>query len=152
MVSLQRLLDNTPADVKARAKNVTIDNLKVFATKKKDMQAFQFRSQAKAHTEKIFYDTVLEVYPNEVHLNVFEKPDYKHPCWVQCSCPFFLFNCEVALAKVGSSEIQYSNGKKPAITNPKQVPYLCKHLEKLAGLAIPAFRARATNTARYSFI
>lgn len=48
------------------------------------------------------------------------------------NCPFFLFHCEYALARVGSSEIKYSNGKPPYIKNPKYVPYLCKHLTKAA--------------------
>lgn len=48
--------------------------------------------------------------------------------WVHCSCPFFLFHCEVALAKQGSSSVIDSNGKPPVEKNPNMIPMMCKHI------------------------
>lgn len=50
------------------------------------------------------------------------------PVWVSCSCAYFLFHCEVADAESDNSDIKYSNGKGPSITNPNHVAHLCKHL------------------------
>ena len=46
---------------------------------------------------------------------------------VNCSCPDFKYRQEVALNKVGNAMIRDSNGAMPVITNPKMIPYLCKH-------------------------
>jgi hypothetical protein len=51
-----------------------------------------------------------------------------HKTWVHCSCEHFLFTCEYALAKYGSSSIISSNGKPPVITNPRLLPVVCKHI------------------------
>lgn len=56
--------------------------------------------------------------------------------WVSCDCPFFLYHAEVANTRKGSSDIIYSNGASPKITNPGGIPHLCKH-------AISAIRAGA---------
>ena len=51
---------------------------------------------------------------------------------VSCSCEYFLYNCEYALAKQGASQIRYSNGQPPVVRNPQEKPILCKHLTRLA--------------------
>ena len=51
--------------------------------------------------------------------------------WVRCSCEFFMYNCEFALTQRGCASIRYSNGRPARITNPGNVPYLCKHLYKM---------------------
>ncbi len=48
--------------------------------------------------------------------------------WASCSCAYFLYHCEVALKKRGSTDINYSNGKFPKITNPRLVSHACKHI------------------------
>jgi hypothetical protein len=48
--------------------------------------------------------------------------------WVSCSCPYFLFHCEVALSEDESSSVLYSNGAAPSITNPSMIPVICKHI------------------------
>jgi hypothetical protein len=50
------------------------------------------------------------------------------PTWVHCSCPWFCFVCEFALAKLGSSLIVNCNGRPPRITNPRRLPVVCKHI------------------------
>lgn len=52
--------------------------------------------------------------------------------WARCSCEYFKFNLEVALAMVGSSTVKYSNGMIPVHTNPMMRRFLCKHLWRLA--------------------
>jgi len=47
--------------------------------------------------------------------------------WCSCDCEFWLYHCEVAMQKKGSSDILHSNGAKPRVTNPKMIPSLCKH-------------------------
>lgn len=48
--------------------------------------------------------------------------------WASCSCPYFLYHCEVALQRSGSTDINFSNGKLPKITNPRLVRHCCKHI------------------------
>lgn len=55
-------------------------------------------------------------------------PNLNGPVWVRCSCPWFLFNCEYALTKQGSSWIHYSNGQPSSETNPTNSPWVCKHI------------------------
>lgn len=50
------------------------------------------------------------------------------PCWVSCSCEWFLFVCEVADAESDNATIKYSNGKFPVETNPRGIGTICKHL------------------------
>jgi hypothetical protein len=47
------------------------------------------------------------------------------PVWVSCTCPAWLFFCEVAVAGSGSTSVLYSNGAPPDIRNPNKIPYLC---------------------------
>lgn len=52
----------------------------------------------------------------------------KTDAWVSCSCEYFKYHCEVANAKNENSNVKYSNGADPKITNPRKVAHLCKHL------------------------
>lgn len=52
--------------------------------------------------------------------------------WGRCSCQYFCFTNEVALTRVGSSSVRYSNGDPPVVRNPGGVPFFCKHLYILA--------------------
>lgn len=53
--------------------------------------------------------------------------------WVRCSCEYFKFTLEVALASVGSSAIRYSNGLLPVFRNPGMKKFCCKHLWRAIG-------------------
>lgn len=46
---------------------------------------------------------------------------------LSCSCDDFKYRHEVALYKRGGAEIEYSNGMRPKITNPKYRFTCCKH-------------------------
>jgi len=55
-------------------------------------------------------------------------PSADSPVWVSCSCPYFMFVCEWALAYHGSSDVLYGNGDPPVEKNPRYAPVVCKHL------------------------
>lgn len=59
------------------------------------------------------------------------KASLAQPVWVRCTCPWFLYNCEYALTKNGSSWVHYSNGEPANQTNPKNIPFVCKHVYAL---------------------
>jgi hypothetical protein len=69
------------------------------------------------------------------------------PVKVSCSCPHFMYTCEVALATRGNADIKYSNGAMPTYTNPSLAPILCKHLMALA-LTVLAKEAQLTAQAQ----
>lgn len=54
--------------------------------------------------------------------------------WVSCDCPWFLYVCEVAIAKKDSTDIIHSNGARPKKTNKKMKPQICKHIVKAMSL------------------
>lgn len=58
------------------------------------------------------------------------------PVWVTCNCEYFKFHCEVALHKFGVTDIIFSDGSYPDFTNPRMVPYGCKHIYALAPVAV----------------
>ena len=47
--------------------------------------------------------------------------------WIHCDCPWFQYNCEVALSLKNSSSLINSNGQVSKTTNPMMKPLLCKH-------------------------
>ena len=51
--------------------------------------------------------------------------------YVSCSCPYFMYNLEVALNAVDSGIIYWSNGAYPSVRNPFMNAFLCKHLYRL---------------------
>ncbi|QDH83440.1 hypothetical protein [Achromobacter phage Motura] len=57
--------------------------------------------------------------------------DNKLHCLVSCSCPDFPYRWEYALTAKDASEIEYSDGSAPNITNPTLRPGACKHLVRL---------------------
>lgn len=56
---------------------------------------------------------------------------------VQLSCPceaFVFYGAEYALWYHGAAQIKYGNGQPPIHRNPHLVPFMCKHLYKVAEL------------------
>lgn len=162
MKSLAELIRNTPRDVVTRSRHVVVWDLKVTHGVRNGAKGMIFTGKGKARTERIFYDLTVELFPPErtvlhdpeekgMRLRLFDCPAQDLPCFVKCSCPFFLFNVEVALARVGSSEIDYSNGKKPYITNPRMTPFLCKHLFSAAPIIVRKFQEAADKDPRQTY-
>lgn len=48
--------------------------------------------------------------------------------WVHCTCPYFKFNLEYVMDKMGASTNVYAWNKPPVIKNPNMVPGACKHI------------------------
>lgn len=48
--------------------------------------------------------------------------------WASCECPYFCYHAEVALQRKGSSDVNFSNGALPKVTNPRLVAHACKHV------------------------
>lgn len=137
MKTLRQLINSTPSDVAERSRNTIVVIMGGVKRIYDDgLQTVVFKAQCRAHTERVYYEVLIEMYPTEIHQNVFKKPSLDNPTFVKCQCPYFLYHCEYALARVGSSEIDYSNGKRPLITNPNNIPYLCKHLYKAGPLVV----------------
>lgn len=161
MKSLAELIRNTPRDVVTRSRHVNTWDIKVTHGVRKAAKGMIFTGRCHAKTERIFYDIAVELYPPERTVlhdpqskerpRLFDCPAMDLPVFVKCSCPWFLFHCEVALARVGSSEVDYSNGKKPYITNPKMTPMLCKHLFAAAPIIIRKFQEAADKDPRQSY-
>lgn len=63
---------------------------------------------------------------------------WNSPVWVSCDCEYWMFTCEFAVARYGSTAILYCNGEPPVMTNPKMMPRLCKHLFHVAHYAVKA--------------
>ncbi len=153
MKTLEQLMKNTPTDVVERSRQTNAEVIKPpQIVNKRGVKTVVFVVRCKAVTEKYFYDVIIELYPTEISKGVFLRPSLKSPAWVQCSCPFYLFNCEWTLAKAGSSEIKYSNGQPPRTTNPDQIPYLCKHLYKASPAVVKEAIKAGTKDERFDFV
>lgn len=128
MLSLKELRMGTPAKIKANANGVR--TLKITAVMSKDE-----RGKHKHVAVQCLGDTI----PRFVVMRLYD-PDkgLDSPVWLTCSCEFWLFNCEYAVNKVGSTFIRKCNGDKPDIRNYGRIPYCCKHIYAVAEDAIKA--------------
>lgn len=71
------------------------------------------------------------------------RPGPQSPLWVSCSCNYFRYVCEWALARYGSADIIYSNGQPARFTNPRGIGTLCKHLYASIPVAISSWSQQA---------
>jgi len=130
MLTLQQLLDLTPTAVRRRTANPRIRRIK---DKEENKSGKKYRA---VYTRTAFYNAVSTGNSYTLIIRNFGTKrfpnDYKFRpsslLWVHCSCPYFLYNVEVALTLKSSSSIYDSNGALPRIKNPTLRPYLCKHL------------------------
>lgn len=131
MLFLTQLARLTPAKVRSRAATVRVTRIKAYldADEKGD---FKYVT-ANARGDDGIRNIVIRLYGDR-RANGVMKPNNK--CWVHCSCPYWRYYCEVAVAARGSSSVISSNGRFPKIRNPRMRPYLCKHL--LASVDIAA--------------
>jgi hypothetical protein len=141
MLPLQKLLQATPDSIKRRARAqcfgksykpprrkktlMSLDNSGGYLQEDETGEYREYRYRVKCtdgwrKTAVRFYGAV------NVNTRVW--------CW--CSCPYFKYHCEVALASKGSSSVVQSNGQRPRVTNPKLEPRVCKHVYLLFALAM----------------
>lgn len=123
-VALKTLIGNTPRNIRRNAKGVSIVKNKKGLTNRGNPQI-------------VF--TTLSIEPGPTTNKVPQKHDsvvrMLHPkeprLWCHCSCEYFLFHLEYALWKHKASAIVHGNGNPAVVTNPNNIPYLCKHLYKV---------------------
>jgi hypothetical protein len=136
MVSLSKLVNATPQEVRNRSREVTaVVNGVTMGSKTSDqvkIATIVFTGKGRAKTENDWYAFSIELYPTEIHQNIFSKVSLANMAWVKCDCPYFHFYLKHALWSVDSTSITTSFDKgamAPAtIKNPGKAKYLCKHL------------------------
>lgn len=130
MYNLRQSINATPQNIRNNALNVQIQQQR-FTPDLED------RPGVHDEWEFVAVDPTTSGIPRQVLVRLYRSIAgggiVDRPIWVHCSCPFFTFTCETALTLMGSSSIINSTGDKPKIRNPRQRPYLCKHLIRVVG-------------------
>jgi len=148
MVTYNHILSDTPGDVRKRSRKTTVSITGAQIVKRDDKKGVKFQATGRAHTEKVYYNVEIELYPDQIANKPTDKPGVmrvEHPndnmeCFVHCTCPFFTFHCEWVLWKNGSSDRRQADDKPPYITNPDMKVGVCKHLFKGMPLALKALK------------
>jgi len=141
-----QLMAETDAGVRKRSRKTTVSITKAEIVKRGDKKGVKFQATGRAHTEKVYYNVEIELYPEQIANKPTDKPGVmrvEHPhehmeCFVHCTCPYFTFHNEWVLWKNGSSDLRQSENKPPYITNPDMATGVCKHLFKGLPLALRA--------------
>ena len=126
MLSLKTMIAVTPAAVREKA----LECSAALTREKKIENGKELKFRVRSPGKKV-KDVIIRMYPGD-------------KAWVSCTCDYFLFKCEVALATKGSSDIIHSNGKMPKKTNPLLKPIVCKHIIACAPQALRTGKARNT--------
>lgn len=138
MLQLQQLLRGTPANIVKNSRDVRSRVLKAFITA--DEVGTHKKVLLEARDTDGPRNLVFKFYNRKKKNLAYSK------VYVHCSCPYFLYFCEVAVAARGSSSVINSNGAYPKIRNPSLRPYLCKHLFQAARGAIRARAKKLTDS------
>jgi len=123
MLSLSQIARATPKSV--QRKSVSFSKVKAFIDTDDNGEFKYITATARSTGSMNKYQVHVRLY-GRVPMSGKMKPNSK--AWVHCSCPYFRYYVEVALAARGSSAILISTGAFPKIRNPRMKPYLCKHL------------------------
>lgn len=142
METFQKLLNNTPSEVRDKAREVTVSKVKMVINQADRLSSLIFKTSCTARTDQVLYDVSVELFPNEIHHHIFEKPSFNLPAFVSCSCPYYFYYVKYANAKVGSGDLGRVDGP-PRVKNKKQIPYLCKHLYKASQPMLIAMKSYA---------
>jgi hypothetical protein len=148
MIYLTQLQRMTPANIKRNSRYVLLFSGSTFIERDQKGRHKVYRARAKTTRGRArdpkrksgakvklsgdTYELVIKMYGKPMKDGTM-KPNNR--AWVHCTCPYFLYYNEVALAARGSSEVISSNGALPNIRNPRMKPYLCKHLFRAATVA-----------------
>ena len=135
-MTMKQMAANTPRDRKLMSQYVVLSNVK----KKNIKPGLQRYLSATTYSTHVM-DPKLGVpvknklrtkYRTEVlSLQGDSKPLGKSYLKVSCECGDFWCHWEYALNKRGASDIQYSNGEPPVVTNPRNIAGVCKHIMAL---------------------
>lgn len=129
-LTLKQMYKVTPANIRQNAQLATVQTRRRGQPK---------RYQRLGDTYEIIYKVKCTKEWRNVTLRFLKKkpsdpmptPGLGTPVWVRCTCPWFLYHCEYALAKYGSTWVHYSNGNPANQTNPQNTPFVCKHIYAL---------------------
>lgn len=136
-MTLRQLLKNTPRFRRETGEyEVTLSNVKKAKTTGAGLPAIQATA---IHKDPFMPNKTIKKRPVYlIGLDSHDKPINKQRrVMVSCNCEDFVFyGGEYACALHGAAKIIYGNGEPPRITNPSNVPFLCKHLSALAYYAI----------------
>jgi hypothetical protein len=168
MLTYNHMLSVTPSDVRGRARKVTATITKAELVNRGGKKGYKFSAKGRAATEKVYYEVTVELYPEkqtnlktnkpsanpnarsreakqDKGIQQIETPNDNMECFVKCQCPAFIFKSAWVLWKNGSSELGECENKPPYITNPEMTPYVCKHIFKIAPMALKALQQIATD-------
>jgi hypothetical protein len=132
MLTLGQIITATPNEVKKRSRGVRTVRLKR-SSFKDGRSYYEFQTSSggvkKKKRKSSNYATIVVLYSDK---KAQPKPTKNTEAWASCTCEFFKFYCENALAKQGSSSIIHTRGYKPKgvrpSVNPRRIPMVCKHL------------------------
>lgn len=124
-LSLTQLLKATPPFIKNNAEDVIVRSL---AEKRTRGGLPGVKAKALSVTNKHKTEYLITVVGKDVDKKLSERGQ-KLVC--HCSCDFFWSHCEYALTHWAASTIKYSNGEPAHVTNPSNVPLVCKHLVRV---------------------
>jgi len=164
-LTLKSLAQMTPAEVRARAKDVRIVAMKASLKKGRPRFTFRYEGKIKADTpgskskagadgKRPPYNIIIDLFPESVPSEQeIEVASANLPCWVQCTCSYWQFTCEYAVTIKGSTSPAFIRavprktynyaGLEPRKTNPNMRPHLCKHLYAAMPDVLRAFKKAA---------
>jgi hypothetical protein len=120
MLTIEQILNFTKMsrpEVIKRARTIAVKFFKVEVERDWETRPY-YRIRARCVGDTI---------PRSVELHAYGKTK-NAKVWMTCDCEDFMYRAEVALNRRGNTEIIYSNGAMPRVTNPNAVPYTCKHI------------------------
>lgn len=128
MLNLKQLVQKTDEGRKERARFVKLTGVKT-GHLQNGLGYVACKSYSTHHIDKKG-KPVRNTNPQH-HITVITFMDHKLNVNVACSCEDNTFRWEVANWYKDASEIEYSNGFRPNVTNPRLKPGLCKHMYAL---------------------
>lgn len=137
MLKLQKLVQNTPRDVRTRSKLCACRR----TSSKEKLRGKKFLYLEQQYRTKCMFKFWKQTI--RFHGDIVSK---KTDVWVSCTCPYWKYYCETAVSYDGSTSLLYSNGEFPVIRNPKSISYLCKHLFACSNLITDRFASPADVT------
>lgn len=124
MISLKQMLRATPAEIRRNATQVSAKVTKSLEVKQDEKHVTLIARSLPSSGSGKKHNVVIKLFGP-----VKQKSDVlKAKAWVHCDCEWFQYNCEVALARIGSSDIISSTGANPKEKNPMMKPMVCKHI------------------------
>ena len=126
-LTARQMAKATPPKIWENARHVKVNSLKRIQSRKTGRHAMVLTTTEPkhAHEEQPHKQRIDIVFPVGGTRDIFEKGVRLK---TSCDCSYFMFYCERALAEYGAADILYSNGKWPRKTNPKGIPWTCKHM------------------------